>query len=146
MLNRTLDALFLRLYAKNLSRSRRSDPANACSDTEIQMSTILILAVALLVLLIGSLLTPAVLLSWIHARDPMFGFLFVVTLVIASWVHWRFGKYERSPELAANFRTAEGNRWTTIVFWSGMGTFLVVTLLAIRHMKSEVVSVFRTGV
>jgi len=27
-----------------------------------------------------------------------------------------------------------------------MGTFLVVTLLAIRHMKSEVVSVFRTGV
>jgi hypothetical protein len=136
MLNSILDTLFIRLYAKNLSRSTRSDPANACSDTEIQMSTILTLAAALLVLLIGSLLSPGVLLSWIHARDPMFGFLFVVTLVIAFWVHWRFGKYKRSPELAATFLTVEGNRWTTIVFWSGMGTFLLVTLLAIRHMKS----------
>lgn len=136
LLNRTLDLIFLRLYANNLSRSNRGDPANACSDTEIQMTTILILAVGLLVLLIGSLLFPELLRSWIRARDPMFGFLLILTIAIAFLVHLRFGKYERSPELAGKYRTAASNRWTTIVFWSGMGTYLLVTLLAIQHMKS----------
>jgi hypothetical protein len=135
-LNRALELVFLRLYAKNLSRSSRSDPANACSDTEIQMSTILILAGGLLVLLIGSLLFPEVLLGWLQARDPMFGFLLILTIVIAFLVHLRFGKYELSPELAEKYKTAASNRWTTIVFWSGMGSFLLVTLLAIQHMRS----------
>ena len=135
MLNRALEYLFLRLYAKNLSRSTRGDPANACADTEIQVSTILILALGMLALIIGSLFFPSSMLQWLRGRDQMLGSLIGVTLIVAFAVHRRFGGYEQEPELARKFQSRRNNRWASILFWSAIGGWLIVTLLTIQYMR-----------
>ena len=56
-LGRVVDDLFLRLYAKNLSRKYRG----ACADTEIQMSTLLLLSFSACLLILGALFAPTLL-------------------------------------------------------------------------------------
>jgi len=135
MVNRALEYLFLRLYAKNLSRSTRGDPANACDDSEIQMTTILMLALGGLALITGALFFPNSMLRWLKARNPMLGSLLVATVIVAFAVHRRFGGYEQVPELARKFQSQRNNRWASIIFWSVIGGWLLVALLTIQHMR-----------
>jgi hypothetical protein len=44
MLNTLLERLYLRAYAKNMAQSYRSDPANAASDAQIQITTMILIA------------------------------------------------------------------------------------------------------
>jgi len=135
-LDRTLDTLFLRLYAKNLTRSFRAEPENACADTEIQLSTMLLLTIGALVLLFGTLLFPEYLLKALNGGNWTIAFLAVLTAIVAYSVHKRFGKYEKTPEMALQYRTPENRRWSRMLFWSVPIALLVVMLLTLLHIRS----------
>jgi hypothetical protein len=133
MLDQKLDVLFLRIYAKNLNRSYRSDPANACTDTEIQMSTIILITALALFLIMGSILFPASLTLFLNSRDLKYGVLIAFTIAVAYGVHKRFGRYENSPELARRYDTAKSHRWSQIAYWAVMVGFLLIALTVLRH-------------
>jgi uncharacterized Tic20 family protein len=134
--DRTLDTLFLRLYAKNLSRSSRGEPENACTDSEIQLSTMLLVLIGAVILIAGSLFFPAYLLKLVHGGNWAVTFLITLTLGVTYWVHRRFGGYKRTPELAGAYRTRENHRWSVIAFWSTLIGWLLVMVVALGHMRS----------
>src|ERR1700687_1407079 len=97
--DRGLEYLFLRLYAKNLARSFRSEPENASTDTEIQVSTIVVMAIFAVVLILGSVLFPVYLQRLISGGDWSIALLTVVVVAVVYGIHRRFGSYQDTPEL-----------------------------------------------
>jgi hypothetical protein len=136
VLDRTLNALFLRLYAKNLSRSTRSEPEQACTDTEIQISTMLLLLIGAVILVAGSLLFPAYLVALMNGGRWAIAFLITLSLAVSYWVHKRFGAYERTPELARAHSTPGHIRWSDRLFWGTVIGWLVVMMVSLRHVRS----------
>jgi hypothetical protein len=106
VLFRTLDNLFLRLYAKNLARSFRNDPENACADSEIQMTTIILLSFGAIFLITGVIFFPSNLASFISGGGSSVGVLLALTVAIAVGVHKRFGRFEDTPELTLQYNSA----------------------------------------
>ena len=67
-LDRLLEGLYLRAYAKNLARSYRSDPVNAASDAQIQISTLILIVSFILFIVLGSLFFPTLLTRFLQGR------------------------------------------------------------------------------
>jgi hypothetical protein len=136
-LNRFLEVLFLRLYARNLSRSYRREPENACADSEIQLTTIILLSFGALFLILGTLLFPSYLGSFINGGTSSIGVLIVLTVVIAVGVHKRFGRFKEAPELAQQYVDARQRRWALYLYWAfGIG-WLVIAVLTLVHRRSQ---------
>jgi hypothetical protein len=131
--DRGLEYLFLRLYAKNLARSFRSEPENASSDTEIQVSTIVVLAIFAVVLIIGSALFPAYLRRLINGGDWSIALLITVVLAVVYGIHRRFGSYQNTPELASHAHGASDHRMSSLIYWSVMIGWLIVAILTLGH-------------
>jgi hypothetical protein len=131
--NRKLDALFLRLYANNLARSFRSDPANACADSEIQMTTAVLIVMFSVFLIAGSLAFPVFLRAFLSGGDASYAVLIASTIAVAYWTHKRFGGYELTPELANEYATKQSKRWSVIGYWSIMVGFLVIAWTVLRR-------------
>jgi hypothetical protein len=136
MPNRALDKLFLRIYAKNLKRSYRSDPANACNDAEIQVTTMLLIAILAFFCIVGSIFFPVSFALFLNSRDLKYGVLIALTIAVAYGVHKQFGSYENSPELARKYDTVKNHRWSMIAYWSVMVGFLFVVLVFLRYRHS----------
>ena len=112
-----MECLFLRIYAKNLSRSYRSEPANACADTEIAVTTLIILLVSGLFLIAGSALFPHYLRLFVNGGGSSVAVIAVLVVGIAYSVHVRFGRFEHTPELAQMYRLARSRLWAQVLFW-----------------------------
>jgi len=82
--DRGLEYLFLRLYAKNLARSFRSEPENASTDTEIQVSTMVVMAIFAIVLMVSSVLFPVYLQKLINGGDWSIALLIVVVVALRT--------------------------------------------------------------
>jgi uncharacterized protein YqhQ len=137
ILDRLIEGLYLRAYAKNLARSYRNDPANAASDAQIQISTVLLIAGFALFIIVGSILFPAYLVRFFKGGDLMYGTLIGVAIVVVVGVNWRFRGYELTPELARKYVTVESRRWSRIVFWAVMVGFLIVAWAVLAHMADS---------
>jgi hypothetical protein len=137
MLDRVLEELYLRAYAKNLARRYRNDPANAASDAQIQISTVILVAGFTLFIIVGSLFFPTLLDRFLNGGDWMYGTLIGVTLVVVFGVNRRFGRYEQTPELARQFATLKSRRWSLIYFWGVMACFLVVVWAFLGHREGK---------
>jgi hypothetical protein len=135
ILDRMLEGLYLRAYAKNLARRYRSDPANAASDAQIQISTMILIAGFALFIIAGSILFPAFLGRFLNGGDWMYGTLIGVTLVVVFGVNRRFGRYEQTPELARQYATFKSRRWSLISFWAVMVGFMVVVWVLLGHRE-----------
>jgi hypothetical protein len=135
MQNLGLDKLFLRFYAKNLNRSYRSDPGNACNDTEIQFTTMILIIIVALFFVVASVFFPTLLALFLNSRDLKYGVLIALTIAVAYGVHKRFGRFEYSPELARPYYTVKNHRWSMIAYWSVMLGFLVVALMFLGHRR-----------
>jgi hypothetical protein len=114
MIDRALEALFLRLYARNLRRSYRSEPANACSDSEIQLSIMLAVGIGTVFLIVGSILFPGYLRKMVNGGDLMCGAIIAVTVGIVFGVRRRFGDYEKKPEAALKFNSKQNHQWSQL--------------------------------
>lgn len=134
-LDRGLDYLFLRLYAKNLARSFRSEPENASSDTEIQISTMILMAIFAIVLIVGSLLFPGYLRRIINGGNSSIALLVAVVVVVVYGVHKRFGSYQSMPELAREAHGSQNHRRSTLIYWSVMVGWLIVAILTLGHVR-----------
>jgi hypothetical protein len=134
-LNKALEIIFLQFYTKNLSRSYRSTPADACADSEIQMTTMIILLLGGLFLVAGSLLFPRYLQSFVNGGNSSIVVLVVLTAGVAYSVHLRFGRFERTPDRAQPYRSARSRLWTQTLFWSfGIG-WLVIAIVTLAHKR-----------
>lgn len=131
--DRGLEYLFLRLYAKNLARSFRSEPDNASTDTEIQVSTIVVMAIFAIVLIMGSVLFPVYLRKLINGGDWSIGLLIVVVLTVVYGIHRRFGSYQDAPELARQTYGSRDHRRSSLIYWSVMVGWLIVAILTLGH-------------
>lgn len=134
-IERRLDTLFLRLYARNLARSYRSDPANACADAEIQLTTMVLIVLLTVFLIAGTIAFPDYLSIFLNSGDSIGGVCIALTIGIAYGTHKRFGGYERTPELARDYATAKSHRWSIIVYWSVMVGFVVIAWTMLRHHR-----------
>jgi hypothetical protein len=134
ILDRMLEALYLRAYAKNLARRYRNDPANAASDAQIQISTMILIAGFALFIMAGSILFPALLGRFFKGGDLMYGTLIGVAIVVVVGVNWRFRGYELTPGLARKYATVESRRWSLILFWAVMAGFLIVAWMFLGHL------------
>ena len=137
MLNRLLEDLYLRAYAKNLARSYRSDPVNAASDTQIQISTLILIVTFILFLAGSSLFFPDFLQRFFRGGDLMHGILLAVTLAVVAAVNWRFKGYEQTPELTHPYATLKSRRWSSLSFWGVMALFLVVAWMFLGPWKGR---------
>lgn len=137
MLNRLLEDLYLRAYAKNLARSYRSDPVNAASDAQIQISTLILIVTFILFLAGSSLFFPAFLQRFFRGGDLMYGILLAVTLAVVAAVNWRFKGYEQTPELTQPYATLKSRRWSSLSFWGVMALFLVVAWMFLGPWKGR---------
>jgi hypothetical protein len=136
-LDRLLEGLYLRAYAKNLARSYRNDPASAASDAQIQISTMILIVSFMLFIIIGSLFFPALLARFLNGGDWMYGTLIGLALVVVFGVNRRFGRYEQTPELALQYATPNNRRWSLIVFWAVMVGFFVVVWALLGPWRSR---------
>jgi hypothetical protein len=127
-----LDGLFLRLYAKNLLRSYRNDPASACTDTEIQMSTIILLAIGGCVMIIGALVAPGLLRKLFAGGTVPVAAVLVMTVAVVNVVHRRFVRFERAPEMSLVFQTPQHTRTATLIFWGVAVGWLVIMIVTLR--------------
>jgi hypothetical protein len=135
IIDRQWEAAFLRMYAKNLNRSYRNDPANACSDAQIQMSTTLLMAIFILFLLAGSMLFPIYLREFFRSGNFMYGSLIAIGLFVIFGVQWRFGRYERTPESARPYISKHNSRWSLAIYWSVMILSLVVIWIVLAPKR-----------
>jgi hypothetical protein len=131
--DRGLEYLFLRLYAKNLARPFRSEPENASTDTEIQVSTIVVMAIFAIVLIVGSVLFPVYLRRLINGGDSSIALLIVVVLAVVYGIHRRFGRYQDTPELARQAYGSRDHKRSSIIYWSVMIGWLIVAILTLGH-------------
>ena len=132
-----LEGLYLRAYAKNLARRYRSDPANAASDAQIQISAMILIAGFALFIIAGSILFPAFLGRFFKGGDLMYVTLIGVAIVVVVGVNWRLRGYELTPELARKYATVESRRWSLILFWGVVVAFLVVTWAMLGHRHAN---------
>jgi hypothetical protein len=118
-----------------MARSYRSDPANACTDAEIQITTMVLIVLLTVFLIGGSIAFPVYLRKFLNGGDSMYGVLIALTIGIAYGTHKRFGGYEFTPELARDYATAKSHRWSIIVYWSVMIGFLVIAWTMLGHRR-----------
>lgn len=131
--DRGFEDLFLRLYAKNLARSFRSEPENASTDTEIQVSTIVLMAIFAIALIVGSVLPPEYLRRLISGGELSIGLLLVVVFAVVYGIHRRFGSYQDTPELARQAHGSQDHRRSSLIYWSVIIGWLIVAILTLGH-------------
>jgi hypothetical protein len=103
MLDHALESLFLRIYAKNLRKSYRNDPENACTDAEIQLSTMLLMVIGISFLILGAVFFPTYLRSFFSGGDGMYIAVITLGIVVVYGVHKRFGGYALNAESARRY-------------------------------------------
>lgn len=132
-LDRALETVFLQLYANNLSRSYRCNPADACADSEIQITTMVILLLGGIFLAIGSLLFPDYLSVFVNGGGPSVAILVAMTVGIAYCVHLRFGRFERAPERAKVYQSVRSRMRARALFWSIAFGWLAIAIVTLAH-------------
>ena len=136
MQNLGLDKLFLRFYAKNLNRSYRSDPGNACNDTEIQFTTMILIVGSALFFVVASIVFPVSLALFLNSRDLKYAVLIGLTIAVAYGVHKAVRQIRiLAPELARRYDTVSNHRWSTMGYWSVRVGFLIVVLVFLGHRR-----------
>jgi hypothetical protein len=134
-LDRGLEYLFLRLYAKNLARSFRSEPENASTDTEIQISTMVSMAIFAVVLIVGSVLFPVYLQRLMNGGDWSIALVMAVVVAVVYGIHRRFGSYQDTPEIARETYASRDHRRSSIIYWSVIVGWLIVAILTLGHFR-----------
>ena len=129
VIDRVLENLFLRMYARNLRRTYRSEPAYACVDAEIQVSTILLTAIGSIFLVIGGIYFPVVLRKIVNGSDAMYGTLIAVSVMVSCGVHWRFASFEKMSEAARQFISSSSSRRSSLIFWEALVGMLLIMII-----------------
>jgi hypothetical protein len=133
LLDRGIESLFLRAYAKNLGRRYRNDAANAASDAQIQTSTMILIGGFAVFIIVGSLCFPAFLGRFLKGGDLMYGSMIGVGLVVVFGINWRFKGYEKTPELARRYATLKSRRGSLVWYWAVMLGFVLTIFIFLRQ-------------
>ena len=126
MLDQILESWFLRIYAKNLKKSYRSEPQNACTDAEIQLSTMLLMFIGIFFLIIGAVFFPTYLRKFFSGGDGMYIAVIALGIVVVYGVHKRFGSYVLKAESARRYISSKNSRWSLIAYWLVMTCSIVI--------------------
>lgn len=108
--------LFLRLYAANLSRNRRNDPATACADAILQLGALGGIVSTTVYIAIGVVFASP-LLRHMYAVD--WTFLVIAAGaggVVGLWGWWKFRGYKDNPGAAAPYRSRGSVRAMNILY------------------------------
>ena len=135
ILNRWLDSLFLRIYAMNMNRSYRSEPDNACTDAEIQMSTMLLMGIGILFLILGAVFFPIYLRFFFSNQDQIYISIILIGIAVVCGVHKRFGGYSTTPEAARPYVSKYNSRRSLTIYWLVMIASMVVIWAVLRHKQ-----------
>jgi len=96
--------VFLRLYAQNLARGRRSEPEAACSDAVMQTAMFVGLPTVSTMWIVASLVWPG-----FSQHVSQFDATFLAPsiglgLLVAYWINSQFGGYSSLPHAADAYR------------------------------------------
>lgn len=110
-----IEYIFLRLYGRALTRSRRNKPDTACGDAIMQTSMFL----SPIVLSVFWAITAFALPSFaVHLRlldDTFVGITVCMVVAITYLLSLKFKKYAGTPQLADAYRGSETRRMTRIL-------------------------------
>src|SRR5579883_1568731 len=126
-----LKSVFLHLYAANLSRSYRNSPADACADSEIQITTMILLLLGGGFLAAGALFFPSFLQRFVNGGSASIGVLVALTVAVAYVVHACFGKYEKEPHLAYAYNSPKTRIKARALFWGFAVCWVLIAILAL---------------
>ena len=113
---RVVEKLFLRLYAANLSRTRRSDPPTACADSILQLAAVGGILSTTVYIAVGTLISSP-LLRHMYAVD--WTFLIIAAAAggaVGLWGWWKFRGYKDDPGAAAPYRSRASVRIINILY------------------------------
>jgi hypothetical protein len=136
MLNQALDSWFLRIYAKNLQRPYRNEPENACTDAEVQLSTMLLMAIGVLLLILGATFFPTYLRKFFSGGDGMYVAVIALGIVVVYGVHKRFGSYVLKAESARRYISSQNSRRSLLLYWLIMVGSIIVIWALFWHRRS----------
>lgn len=113
---RVVEKLFLRLYAANLSRSRRNDPPTACADAVLQLAAVGGIVSTTVYIAVGAVASSP-LLRHMYAVD--WTFLIIAAgaggaVGLLGW--WRFRGYKDDPGAASPYRSRASVRIINILY------------------------------
>jgi hypothetical protein len=114
-MNRVLNAVFLRLYGFNLSRSFRNAPHQACADALMQIVMLLVLPLWVVLCLLASLLRGS---DFVTHLENLSVVLFAAILVppLTLWTIRRFSHYKNMPDAASGFRSTRERYKSASIF------------------------------
>ncbi len=134
MLDHALESCFLRLYAKNLKKSYRNAPENACTDAEIQLSTMLLMVIGIVFLFVGALFFPTYMRNLFSGGDGMYVAVTALGIAVVYGVHKRFGGYVLKAEVARQFISKQNSRWSLVIYWAVIiGSIVIVWIVFWRR-------------
>ena len=123
--------IFLRLYARNLGRSRRSEPQAACSDAIMQTAMFVGLPVVSSAWVAVTLVWPPF-FTHIGRRDATFLVPSIALgLLVAYWINHEFARYSATPQVADAYRT-QNKAITQILFSVLPVLWLLLMVLSLR--------------
>jgi hypothetical protein len=136
MLDRALESWFLRIYAKNLKKSYRNEPENACTDAEIQLSTMLLMVIGIVFLILGAIFFPIYLRKFFSGGDGMYIGVIALGIAVVYGVHKRFGGYVLKTESARRYVSSRNSRGSLIIYWLVMIGSIVIIWAVFWHRES----------
>jgi len=102
---RWIEVLFLRFYAANLSRSRRSEPIYACRDAITQLSAL----TGTTIVIVFSVVSLFVSRNWLHhlyTKDWQFWVILLTPGVgFGVWANRTFSRFSATPKAADRYRS-----------------------------------------
>jgi hypothetical protein len=133
---RWIETLFLRFYAANLSRSRRSEPVSACRDAITQLSALTGTAIVI-VFASASLIVSPNWLRHLYAKDWQFWVILLTPGVgFAFWANRAFSRFSATPQAADRYRS-RGAVWVTNTLYLTVPLLLAVFLgLLLRFLDA----------
>jgi hypothetical protein len=104
-MKRLLTIVFLRLYAVNLGRRRRSSAGTAYSDTMAIMGYVLVVPVFTLLLILVAVSGPGHLRVFFESKVLTFGSLFAVGIPLLYLINRHCREFVNTPDLADPYRS-----------------------------------------
>jgi hypothetical protein len=133
----SISYVFLRLYGRALSRSRRNDPETAYSDAVMQTTMFVGLPIISTLWLLTALLSPAF-AEHLTNFDATFLLPTIgLTLLVGFWISKTCKQYVVDPSLVARYQTPRTRGLTRMMFVFLPVLWLLIVGIALHQLKSR---------
>jgi hypothetical protein len=136
-MKRWIEILFLRFYAANLSRSRRSGAGDACRDAITQLGAIAGVAILVIMATAASIVSPGW-LRHLYDKDAEFIVIAIIpAIAFAIWSNRTFSKFSETPQLADRYKSPSSVRLTNVLYVALPVVLILLLALILKALDTH---------